>query len=89
MQPTTTTHRPPAATAALPPAPLGYYYRGQARHVAARAPGAPATNVAVTPRWHGSGPAHWHCGPVRTRHVAPVATATNLATVRKRGMYGY
>lgn len=46
-------------------------------------------SVRVSARWQGSGPAHWHCGPVRTTHTAPVATATNLAAVRKRGMYGY
>lgn len=80
-----TTTRPPAT---LPPAPLGYYHRGQARHVGT-ARLAPATSVRRTPRWAGSGPAHWHCGPVTTRQVAPVATATNLATVRRRGMYGY
>lgn len=73
----------------LPPAPLGYYYPGQARHVAARPPGAPATSVRLAPRWAGSGPAHWHNGPVTVRTLRPVQAPANLALVRKRGMYGY
>lgn len=73
-----------------PPAPLGYYWPGGARHVAARAPGALATSVRRAPRWAGSGPAHWHNGPVTVRKLrGPQHGPTNLATVRKRAMFGY
>lgn len=78
-----------ATTTTLPPAPLGYYHRGGARHVGG-AKLMPATSVRRSPRWHGSGPAHWHAGPVVTRTLAgPQHGPVNLANVRKRGMYGY
>jgi hypothetical protein len=49
-----------------------------------------ALSVRRSTRWRGSGPAHWHNRPVRAytaRHI--VAAPAPLATVRKRGMYGY
>ena len=74
----------------LPAAPLGYYHRGQARRVGNAGGAAKATSVRRAPRWAGSGPAHWHAGPVVVRKLAgPQHGPTNLATVRKRGMYGY
>lgn len=71
------------------PAPLGYYHRGQPRRTGNAGGAAKATSVRRTPRWHGSGPAHWHAGPVTVRKLRPQATATDLAAVRKRGMFGY
>jgi hypothetical protein len=70
-------------------APLGYYHRGGPRNVAARAPGALALSVRRSPRWAGSGPAHWHHGTVRTRTQRPVQAQANTSNIRKRGMYGY
>lgn len=86
-------HAPPKARPApartLGTAPLGYYHRGGPRNVAARVPGAPALNVAVTPRWGGGGAPHWRNGPVTVRRMRPVATVANAGAARKRGSYGY
>lgn len=70
--------------------PRSYSVRGVAP-APVRGGGTPTSrSVRVSARWAGSGPAHWHNGPVVVRKLAgPQHGPANLATVRSRGMYGY